>query len=377
MALTEMQQLQNMINDSHYCLVIFNSAQDIDGIASALTISKYLQDLNKQVDIVCPNFTKSKNLKFLDGIDRIKGDISNSQKFTIKVDVADAELDTLSYDIKNSILSIHLNPHTGVISKKNLRTAQSTFKYDLIIAINTPDLESLGSTFTNNTDLFYRLPIINIDHDAANEHYGQLNLIEIEATSSCEVIYNILKNISKTTIKDTVATYILTGIISKTKSFKAGNITPHTLNIASQLMHQGADRDTIIKHLYYHRSISSLKIWGKALSNLQNDPNTNLVWTTITRNDLTRSGANREDLSEVIDEMLINSPEAEIIVLFYEQRDADSINCLVITTNTNALKLVTQYSPQGNSRRANIVIQGKTLKQAEEEIIQNIKNRLK
>jgi len=119
MALTEMQQLQNMINDSHYCLVIFNSAQDIDGIASALTISKYLQDLNKQVDIVCPNFTKSKNLKFLDGIDRIKGDISNSQKFTIKVDVADAELDTLSYDIKNSILSIHLNPHTGVISKKN------------------------------------------------------------------------------------------------------------------------------------------------------------------------------------------------------------------------------------------------------------------
>ena len=377
MALTEIQQLQKIIDSSSYCLVTFHSAYDIDSITSALAIGSYLTSKHKQVDMVCPNFTSQKNLRFLNGIDEIKRDISNSQKFTIKVDLSHAKLDTLSYDIKDNWLSIHLNPDRGTITKNELRTSQSSFKYDLIISINTPDLESLGDNFINNTDLFYRLPIINIDHNIANEHYGQINMVETESTSSSEIIYKILKQIDAGNIKDTLATYLLAGIISKTKNFKSGNITPYTLSIASELMNLGGDRDTIIKHLFYHRSIPSLKIWGKALSHLQNDPSIGLIWTSITRDDLVRSGASGEDVSEVIYEMLVNSPEAEIIVLLHEKIDSNIIHGLILTTTTNALTLAAEFNPQGNKRKAIIQVHDKTLKEVEEELIQNIQKKFK
>jgi len=116
------------------------------------------------------------------------------QKFTIKVDISKTKIDSLSYDIKDDWLYIHLNPKQGTISKKELRTAQSSFKYDLIITLNSPDLESLGDIFENNTDLFYRVPIINIDHQAGNEHYGATNLVELNKTSAGEIVYFLFKS---------------------------------------------------------------------------------------------------------------------------------------------------------------------------------------
>ena len=142
-------------------------------------------------------------------------------------------------------------------------------------------------------------------------------------------------------------------------------------------MKLGGNRDTIIKHLFYHRSIPSLKIWGKALSHLQNDPSIGLIWTSITRDDLVRSGTSGEDISEVIYEMLINSPEAEIIVLLHEKIDSNIIHGLIITTTTNALTLTAEFNPQGNKRKAIIQVHDKTLKEVEEELIQNIQKKFK
>ena len=64
--------------------------------------------------------------------------------------------------ISKTPLSIISLP-SKVRSKNELRTAQSGLKYDLIITVNAQDLESLGNVFFNNTDLFYKVPIINFD----------------------------------------------------------------------------------------------------------------------------------------------------------------------------------------------------------------------
>ena len=376
MALNETQQINKLISDSHYVLVVFNSASDIDSISSVLAINNLITGKNKQIDMVCPDFTYNKNLRFLKNVDKIKPSILHSQKFTIKIDVANTDIDSLSYDIKDDLLSIHLNPKKGIMTKERLKTAQSAFKYDLIITINTPDLNSLGEMFNTNTDLFYKLPIINIDHNPANENYGQINIVEVESTSSCEILYKIFEQIEPLEIVDETATALLCGIINKTRSFKAGNITPHTLNIASQLMKKGADRKKIIKHLYYHRSINSLKLWGKALNHLQSDPGKNLVWTTLTRDDFARSGANEEDLNEIVDELLINSPSAEVIVLLFEKNGTTGVFGTVITTVIDARHLVDKYNANGTKRKINFYIKNKNLAQVEKELVEEIKNKI-
>jgi phosphoesterase RecJ-like protein len=240
-------------------------------------------------------------------------------------------------------------------------------------------LDSLGGIFSNNTDLFYRLPIVNFDSNPNNEHYGQINIIEITSVSTSENIFKTMNEINASLINEEIATALLAGIISQTRSFKTANITPNTLHTASQLMKLGADREKIIRHLYHNRSIASLKIWGQALSHLKNDTVSGLVWAVLTRENFVRSGATEEDLNELIDELIINSPEAKVIVLLYEHPHTTNQICGLIVSNEqcDAKMLVAQFNPQGNKKRASFTIKDKKLLEAETAVIEEIRKKIK
>ncbi len=264
------------------------------------------------------------------------------------------------------------------ITKNELRTAQSTYKYDLIITLSAQDLESLGDIFLNNTDLFYRVPVVNIDHRPSNEHFGQINLVDISATSSSEIIFKTLEQLNAAHIDEEIATALLTGMISQTRSFKTPNVNPDTLNLAGRLMNLGADREKIIRHLYYTKSLSTLKLWGQALSNLQNDRETGLAWTTVTREDFARSGASEDDLRELIHDLISNSPEIKMILIVFENSNDKKINCLLATEkHFDAMELAKSFSPSGDKKIAVFSISDKNLKEAEETAVAEIRNKAK
>jgi phosphoesterase RecJ-like protein len=378
-ALTDIQQLTKLIKDSKHILLVFNSQDQEDALASSLALKGFLLKQQKQVDIACDGFILPKQLQFLPGTEHITAELAHLQKFTIKVDVSKTPLDSISYDVKDNWLSIYLTPKTGFITKNELRTAQSTFKYDLIITLNTPDLETLGKIFLNNSDLFYRTPIINIDFHSANEYFGQVNVVDSTATSAAEIIYQIFKQLDETLIDKTIATALLTGMIVATRSFKSSQVTPLSLTLASQLIKQGADRELIIQHLYRTRSITTLKLWGQALTHLKNDSALGLVWTTLTREDFSRSGAQNEDLRGIVDELIMNSPEAKIALLLYEL-DTPIPTVEGIATSEkqfSSLDILKSLNPKGNKRQAHIRIENKPLAEAEQFVIKTIKENLR
>ena len=375
MALNETQQLKQLLESGKHILLVLNSTQNIDSICGAVAWKKFLEKQHKRVDIIADNFVLPKNLKFMVGAEEIQPQISHLQKFILKVDVSHVKIDTLSYDIKDNWLSIYLTPKQGVITKNELRTAQSGLKYDLIITVNAQDLESLGKIFFNNTDLFYKVPIINFDTHPGNEHFGQVNFVELTATSVSETIYKTMTQISQAHIDADIATALLAGMISQTRSFKTANVTPHTLNTASRLMNLGADREKIVKHLYRTKTMSSLRIWGEALTHMASDPNLGLVWTTITREDFARAGATEDELKELIDELINNSPEAKLILLLYESTHGDNKvhGFLAADKQRDAKMLLQSFQPEGNKKNASFTIAGKTLKEVELEVVEKIK----
>lgn len=375
MTFNETQQLRQVLNNSRHILLVMNSAQNIDSICGAVAWKKWLEKQNKQVDIIADNFVLPKNLKFIKGVEEIQSQISHLQKFILKVDISNVKIDTLSYDIKDNWLSIYLTPKQGVITKNELRTAQSSLKYDLIITLNAQDLESLGKIFWSNTDLFYKVPVINFDNHPGNEHFGQVNFVDLTATSISEIIYKNLAQISQSHIDAEIATALLTGMISQTQSFKTSNVTPHTLNTASQLMNLGADREKIVKHLYRTKSISSLKIWGEALTHMESDPNLGLVWTTITREDFARAGATEDELKELIDELAHSSPEAKIVLLLYENTKGENKihGFLAADKQRDAKMLLQSFQPEGNKKTASFTTSNKTIKEVETEVVAKLK----
>ncbi len=379
MALNETEQINKLLEGKKDILITFHKEGKGDAIASSIALALYLEKLGKRVDIVCDSFDLPQNLKFLKKVETIKTTFSHLQKFIITVDVDKTGLNELSYDLKDDKLRLFITPKQGFLSRDNIRTAQSDFKYDLIFVLDTQELEGLGGLYDNNTELFFNKPIINIDYHSTNEYFGQVNLVENTATSTGEVLYNLLNDIGQEHISDTVATSLLTAIIANTKSFKTQNIKPHTLYLASKLMILGADRDHIVQNLYRTRSLSTLKLWGQMLSHIQQDNSIGLVWTTITRDDFVRSGAQAQELYDIVDELIHNSPEAKLILLFHEQSSIDehTSRIRVILDTDKGYDAVALLKPFGlvigGKKQATTIVANKSLKEVEEEIVKHIK----
>jgi len=378
--LNEIQQIKQEIENCRHVLIVFNNHENTDATASALALLSFLEKNNKSVDIACPNFTPSKNLGFLTGLKNIKSELEHLQKLIIKVDVSHAKIESLSYDIKDNWLSIYLTPKNGLLTKDELRTAQSAYKYDLIITLGVSELETLGQMFLNNTDLFYRTNIINIDYQAANERYGQINFVDLNATSISEMIYRLSKNIWEIKLEENNATALLTGMIAATHSFKTTNVTPLTLQAASELINHGANREKIIQNLYRTRSLSTLKLWGTALSKIKIDQPKHFAWTTITKDDFIKCGAGEEDLRDIISELIGNSPEIDLVLIIYEKEDSlgkKTINGILHSKKGHDTRLLLKpYNPTGTTEQSKIIIENTILTDAEKNLTEEIKKSL-
>ena len=380
--LNEAKQIEKLLEGKKNVLICFGKNSTGDAIASSVALAQYLEKLGKRVDIVSEGFELPKNLKFLKKAATIKSNFSHLQKFIITVDSEKSGVHELSYDLKDEKLRIFITPKKGFLTRDDVRTAQSDFKYDIIFVLGTQDYEKLGSIYDNNTELFYDKPVINIDYNTTNEHFGQINIIESTTTSVGEILFNIFQNWGEENINKNIATALLTAIIVNTRSFKTQNIKPHTLYLASKLMGLGADRDYIVQNLYRTRSLSTLKLWGQALSHINNDKSIRLVWTSITRDDFIRSGAHTNELYDIVDELISNSPEADMTLLFHEQTDAEGKTPCVhiildVTKEHNANELLKTYQPiNGNKKQATAIVTNKTLKEVEEEVIAHIKKQV-
>ena len=372
----EIAQLKTAVGDKKNILITFRQDNKGDSIASALALGLFLEKMGKNVEIVCQNFVLPRQLKFLKKSEAIKSQFSHLQKFVLTVDTAKTGVEELSYDLKDNKLRIFVTPKQGFLNREDVRTAQSDFKYEIIFILDTPNFESLGTLYDNNTELFYKRPVINIDYSTLNEQFGQINLVDHTATSTAEVVFDILQKWQEELIDIDVATALLAGMISNTNSFKTESTKPQTLNSASKLIHLGANRDYIIQNLYRTRSLSTLKLWGQALSHLQYEKSLGLVWTTLTRDDFARSGSHENELYEIIDEIIATSPEAKIILLIHEHDEPGKIKIHAILNTSkgqNALSLLMPFKPSGNEKTATCLIEDKSLNEVEEMIIENIK----
>jgi phosphoesterase RecJ-like protein len=377
MGLTLNQQIFELIKNSQKILIVFKKNYSGDALASALAIFLLLQKLGKKVDLVCQDFVVPVNYAFLPAIDQIKSEISCLKQFIISLDIKDNKVKDFSYDVKNDKLNIYLTPQKGYFNEKNISYKSGNYKYDLIITLDTDDLESLGHVYEKNTDFFFSTPIINLDHNADNEQYGHINMVELTKTSTSEIIFDLLEQYDINLLTPQIATCLLTGMISKTKSFKTQNVTPRALNIASQLIINGAERDLIVENLYRTKSINTLKLWGKVLARLKNDPVYKLAWSYLQQKDLIELNIHSPDLQEVIEELISSAPEAETVVLFYENQDKKISGLIYTSKNYDSLQLVKSFKPFGNKRLANFELEQSDLLKAGQQVIESVKTNLK
>lgn len=372
MALKEIQQILETLKRHNRPLICVPAGVGADGYASALGLARVLRKLEKQPVIVAVDGKISKQLQYLEGHDDIRSNLQNLRRFVIELDATKTEVEELSYEMKDGKLLVHLSPKKGFWNDKDVRLSSTDYRYDLIITVGAQDLEACGHLFENDPEFFYSTPIINIDHSAANEHFGQLNVVDLTASAVSEVCHDLIEAIEPGLIDEHIATAFLTGMIAKTKSFKTSNVTPKTLQTASKLIAKGANREQIVRNLYRTRSVHTLRLWGRALARLKSDPDRKLFWTLLSQQDFLHAGAVDEDLPDVIDELLASSPDARVVALLYEDSDKNIRGIIRCERPLDALQMTGTFQPKGTRDEARFVMTGKSIVQAERDVIKTI-----
>lgn len=383
--LTQEQQIFEQIKKASNILITFKKTWNGDAVASALAMFLFLRKLDKNVELVAEKFSLDKLYSFLPGYTEIKHTLDNLRKFIICLDITNTKVSQIKYQQEENKLNFIISPKDGFFTTSDITSGASGFKYDLIIVIDTADLESLGRIYDNDTEFFYQTPIINIDHNSTNEEFGQINFIELTAVSTSEIVFSLFASYSRDLVDENIATCLLAGIIAETKSFKTNNITPRSLLTASQLMSLGARREQIVNHLYRSKSLNVLKLWGRVLARLSSSLDNKLVWSTLSSSDFSKTNSSEKDLTDVIDELIINIPQAKIIAIIYENETAaaESNAAPVKTTslllytikNIDSLGLIKEFNPAGTKSLARAVI-NLPIVEAEKTIINAIQDKL-
>ncbi len=318
MELLNPRQLFETITKAQKILIPLPSKPNGDALGSALALNQFLSKLNKEVAIVCEDAVAS-NLSFLPGFEQVKKTIDLPKNFVISVSTAQAKLEELSYRAFADKVNIYLKPKNGNYSDKDVTFGEDVSPYDLIICIDTPSLEQLGELYAKNADIFFQTTKINIDNHIDNENYGNINCVDVTASSTAEILLRLLKEYEVNLIDQSIATALLTGIIFETNSFQHTSTTPQAFLSASELIGYGADQQAIIRFLFKTKEFSVLKLWGRAMARIATLPEFGAIYSVLTLQDIQRSGASEQDVFKVMQEFVVNVSDFKLLFLIVER----------------------------------------------------------
>lgn len=375
MELTPKQQSLERIKAADTILIVTHDRPDGDALGSLLALTRALKKLNKRVTAIVnepppPFFAFLPEIEDLTTTPPLKGD------FLISVDTqqtGDIKLVYKKDDITKRLM-IMMTPSSGRIINDYVRFEPSSYDIDLIIVLDCGNLDRIGELYNQHTSLFYETPVINIDHHADNQLFGAVNWVDVTATSTAEILVAFLEALSRDQqlIDATVATQLLTGIITDTGSFKHPNTTPKSLTVAAQLVAAGAKQQEIVHHLYKVKPIETLKVWGIALSNIKQNQALKVIWTALSKQDLESVGAIESEAKGVLDELLSTAEGYSFVFFMRETDNGVRVSFRSIDKSISVAEIARSLGGGGHETAAAVTIEG-ALYQVEERVLESVR----
>jgi phosphoesterase RecJ-like protein len=143
---------------------------------------------------------------------------------------------------------------------------------------------------------------LNIDHHHDNTLFGDVNLVDVEASCTAEIVYE-LAILLGATITAEMASALYVGLVTDTGKFMYENTNARTHRIAAELIEAGVAVDETYRRLYEHVPIEKLRLLSRALEGIQHHCDGALVLSYITAADYEASGAGSEMTEGIIDHL--------------------------------------------------------------------------
>ena len=228
--------------------------------------------------------------------------------------------------------------------------------HDLIVTVDASDPGRLGQTYKHVLGM--DLPILNIDHHITNTGFGTVNLVRSDAAATAEIIFDLLIA-WKVEVDPPLATYLLTGIVTDTRSFSTSNTTPRSLEVSSELVASGASLIDINEHYYRSKGVETLRLWGQMLNRMQLDGH--LVWSVNTLEMREDCRADSDDGDGIVN-LLASVREAVAAIVFKENEGGQIEISIRSRPGVDISSVAVHFGGGGHPQAAGAVVNG-TLEQ--------------
>jgi bifunctional oligoribonuclease and PAP phosphatase NrnA len=143
---------------------------------------------------------------------------------------------------------------------------------------------------------------INIDHHHDNTLFGDLNLVDVGASCTAEIVYELALLLG-VEVTPEMAAALYVGVVTDTGKFMYENTSARTHRIAAELVEAGVEVDETHRRLYEHVPIEKLRLLSRALEGIERRCDGTLVLSYITAADYEASGAGAEMTEGIIDHL--------------------------------------------------------------------------
>jgi bifunctional oligoribonuclease and PAP phosphatase NrnA len=183
----------------------------------------------------------------------------------------------------------------------------------VLLAVDCANDRRIGE---ENTGVDRAKLVVNVDHHHDNSEFGDVNLIVADASSTSEIVRDILRELD-VALTPEIAAALYVGLVTDTGRFQYTNTTPKALRLAAELVEAGADVHGIFRHVYETVQFSKLKLLARALERAQLFEGGRLVVSYLLKDDFGDVGA-EEPYSEGIIDSLRAVEGSEMVALIRE-----------------------------------------------------------
>lgn len=183
--------------------------------------------------------------------------------------------------------------------------------YDVYIALDSGSPDRLGDAVA-----FFEKAgkTICIDHHESNKGYADINEIDGDASSTCEMLTRYML---KEYMDIEIAKAVYTGIVHDTGVFQYSCMKKATFGIVGELVEYGFDTQKIINDTFYEKTYVQNQILGRALLESILFMDGKCIATCVDKKMMEFYGARTTDFEGIVNQLLLTK-DVEVAIFMYE-----------------------------------------------------------
>ena len=306
--------IKEEIEKANDIVILTHECPDGDAVGSALAMYLTLRKMNKQVDVIIPEY--SNVFSFLPGASEIKKEGKNEP-------------------------------------------------YDLAISVDVTGIARLNgfAKYFENAKTK-----IQIDHHQVNDMFADYNFVNPASPACAQNLILIIEKLGVEIDKE-IGTCLLTGIITDTGGFKYEGVSAETFEFTSWLLAKGVNVSDVYKRVLQTKTKANFELRKIIMDRMEFINNNKITFTYMTLEDEKKVGAVSGDHEGLV--VVGRDIEGVEVSIFLRQIDGGYKASLRSNNYVNVSDVCIPFSGGGHIRAAGCNIYG-TLEEAKQKIIAEV-----